>query len=98
MDSQEKKGVSAARRFAAAAGRSGYLFAAAFAFRLQLWLFSIDKSPWTDLFRVDILNCMGLALLVLSVMAVFRTEERIRHLAGRSGYGDCRCLTFDFRF
>jgi uncharacterized membrane protein len=78
MDSQEKKGIAASRRFAVAARRSGYLFAAAFAFRLQLWLFSIDKSPWTDLFRVDILNCMGLSLLVLSVMAVFRTEERIR--------------------
>ncbi len=81
MDSQERKGVAPARRFGAAIKRSGYLFAAAFAFRLQLWLFSIDKSPWTDLFRVDILNCMGLALLVLSVMAVFRTEERIRHCA-----------------
>ena len=30
------------------------IFAVAFAFRLQLWLFSIDKSPWTDLFRVDV--------------------------------------------
>jgi uncharacterized membrane protein len=78
MDSQERKGVAAAGRFRAAIKRSGYLFAAAFAFRLQLWLFSIDVSPWTDLFRVDILNCMGLALLVLSVMSVFRTEERIR--------------------
>jgi uncharacterized membrane protein len=78
MDSQEKKGVAAAGRLGASLKRSGYLFAAAFAFRLQLWLFSIDKSPWTDLFRVDILNCMGLALLVLSVMAIFRTEERIR--------------------
>jgi uncharacterized membrane protein len=78
MDSQEKKGMSAGVRWRAAARRSGYLFAAAFAFRLQLWLFSIDKSPWTDLFRVDVLNCMGLALLVLSVMSVFRTAERIR--------------------
>jgi len=78
MDSHEKKGVDAAGRWKAAALRSGYLFGAAFAFRLQLWLFSIDKSPWTDLFRVDILNCMGLALLVFSVMAVFRTVERIR--------------------
>lgn len=78
MDSQERKGFSAGRRFFAAARRSGYLFAAAFAFRLQLWLFSFDKSPWTDLFRVDILNCMGLALLVFSVMSVFRTVERIR--------------------
>jgi uncharacterized membrane protein len=78
MDSQERKGIAGAGRVGAAVKRSGYLFAAAFAFRLQLWLFSIDKSSWTDLFRVDILNCMGLALLVLSVMAVFRTEERIR--------------------
>jgi hypothetical protein len=50
----------------------------AFLFRLQLWLFSLAQNPWTDLFRVDILNCMGLALLVLSVMAIFRTTERIR--------------------
>ena len=78
MDSQEKKGVGAAGRWKAAALRSGYLFGAAFAFRLQLWLFSIDKSPWTDLLRVDILNCMGLALLIFSPMAVFRTVERIR--------------------
>jgi uncharacterized membrane protein len=78
MDSQEKKGITAAGRWRAAIKRSGYLFAAAFAFRLQLWLFSLGQNHWTDLLRVDILNCMGLALLVLSVMAVFRTEERIR--------------------
>jgi uncharacterized membrane protein len=78
MDSQEKKRIAAGARWGSAIKRSGYLFAAAFAFRLQLWLFSIDKSPWTDLFRVDILNCMGLALLVLSVMSVFRTVERVR--------------------
>jgi uncharacterized membrane protein len=78
MDSRERKGFPAGTRLFAAFKRSGYLFAAAFAFRLQLWLFSFDKSPWTDLFRVDILNCMGLALLVFSPMAVFRTVERIR--------------------
>src|SRR5580698_1096389 len=78
MDSQEKKGIAPAGRCGAAIKRSGYLFAAAFAFRLQLWLFSLGQNHWTDLLRVDILNCMGLALLVLSVMAVFRTEERIR--------------------
>src|ERR1700743_2655975 len=78
MDSQEKKGAPAVARFFAALKRSGYLFAAAFAFRLQLWLFSFDKSTWKDIFRVDILNCMGLRLLVFSVMAVFRTQERIR--------------------
>jgi peptidoglycan/LPS O-acetylase OafA/YrhL len=78
MDSQERKGFTAPARWGTAVKRAGYLFAAAFAFRLQLWFFSIDKSPWTDLFRVDILNSMGLALLVLSAMAVFRTVERVR--------------------
>jgi hypothetical protein len=78
MDSQERKGVETGRRILAAFRRSGYLFAAAFAFRLQLWLFSAGKSPLTDLLKVDILNAMGFALLVLSPMAAFRTVERIR--------------------
>ncbi len=78
MDSQEKKGVAPGARVVASMRRSGYLFAAAFAFRLQLWLFSLDFSQWRNVFRVDILNCMGFALLVMSVMAVFRTAERIR--------------------
>jgi uncharacterized membrane protein len=78
MDSQEKKGVAAAGRLGASLKRSGYLFAAAFAFPAAALAVFDRQEPWTDLFRVDILNCMGLALLVLSVMAVFRTEERIR--------------------
>ena len=78
MDSQEKKGVTPGSRWLAAFQRCGYLFLVAFAFRLQLWLFTFGQNPWTDLLRVDILNCMGLALLVLSVMAIFRTTERIR--------------------
>src|SRR4051812_16947793 len=78
MDSQQRKGLPSGSRWLAAFKRSGYLFAAAFAFRLQLWLFSLGQSPWTDILRVDILNSMGLALLVFSIMGVFRTVERIR--------------------
>jgi hypothetical protein len=77
MDSTQKKGFSPLERFWMAARRSGYLFAAAMLFRLQLWLFAWP-SPVTDLFRVDILNCMGFAILTLSVMALFRTTQRIR--------------------
>jgi hypothetical protein len=57
--------------------RAGYLFAVAFLFRTQLWAFSSPRHI-EDIFRVDILNCMGLALAVCSVMAVFRTAERVR--------------------
>jgi uncharacterized membrane protein len=78
MDSQERKGVSPGGRVLASIKRSGYLFAAAFAFRIQLWAFTLDAGAWKNIFRVDILNCMGLALLAMSVMAVFKTAERIR--------------------
>jgi peptidoglycan/LPS O-acetylase OafA/YrhL len=77
MDSVERKGLTALQRVAAVWRRSGYLFLLAFAFRLQLWLFAWP-SPWTDLVRVDILNCMGFAVAALSVMALFRTAERVR--------------------
>jgi hypothetical protein len=77
MDSTERKGLSPLARTATAVRRSGYLFLLAFAFRLQLWLFGWP-SPWADLLRVDILNCMGLAVALLSVMALFRTLERVR--------------------
>jgi uncharacterized membrane protein len=77
MDSTERKGLSPGQRVFTAFRRSGYLFFLAFAFRLQLWLFS-RPAPWTDLFKVDILNCMGLSIAVMSVMAMFRTVERVR--------------------
>jgi len=77
MDSTERKGLLPLQRVATAFRRSGYLFLLAFAFRVQLWIFS-QPAPWTDLFRVDILNCMGFAVALLSVMALFRTAERVR--------------------
>lgn len=78
LDSQERKGVPPLARWKAGVKRSGYLFAVAFLFRLQLWAFALGQSPATDLLRVDVLNCMGLSLFVFSAMAFFRTTERIR--------------------
>ena len=58
------------------------MFTLAFLFRLQLWSFAFGQSPWTDLFKVDILNCMGFAIALMSVMAIFTTAERVRLCAG----------------
>jgi uncharacterized membrane protein len=80
MDSTERKGLTPRERVSTAFRRSGYLFLLAFAFRLQLWIFSWP-APWTDLLRVDILNCMGMAIAAMSVMAVLRTAERARWCA-----------------
>src|SRR5690349_10814838 len=81
MDSSERKGLPAGRRVWTAVRRAGYLLGVAFLFRVQLWLFSLPDSSWTDMLKVDILNCMGLGILLLSLMAVFRTAERVRFCA-----------------
>lgn len=77
MNSGERKGLPAGQRVWASLKRAGFLLGVAFLFRLQLWAFSTARQ-WPDLWRVDILNCMGFAIAVASVMAVFKTVERIR--------------------
>src|SRR5260370_27922368 len=65
-------------RWRAALRRAGYLFSLAILFRVQLWLFAYPQSSWTNLFKVDILNCMGFAIALMSIMAIFTTAERVR--------------------
>jgi uncharacterized membrane protein len=76
MDSSERRGLTRGQRVFAAFRRSGYLFFLAFAFRAQMFV-SGFPAAWTDLLKVDILNCMGFSIAVLSVMAVFRTRQRV---------------------
>lgn len=78
MHSQERQGASAWQRVIASLKRSRYLFLLAILFRMQLYVFGFPTSPAGELLRVDILNCMGMAMLVFAGMAVFTTQERIR--------------------
>ena len=78
MDSQERQGAGTRARIWAAMKRSRYLFMLAFLFRIQLYVFGFPTSPAGELLRVDILNCMGFAMLVFAPMAAFTTMERIR--------------------
>src|SRR5713226_3610685 len=82
MDRGEWQGLSPVGRWKAALRRAGYLYSLALLFRLQLWTFAYPQSPWTDLFKVDILNCMGFAIGLMSVMAIFTTADRVRLCAG----------------
>ena len=82
MHRSERQGLGPMRRWKIASRRAAYLFSLAFLFRLQLWLFAYPQSPWTDLLKVDILNCMGFAIALMSVMAIFTTADRVRLCAG----------------
>jgi len=77
MDGRERQGLGAFDRWKAALRRAGYLFALAFLFRFQLWLFAFPQD-WSALFKVDILNCMGFGIALMSVMAIFTTADRVK--------------------
>lgn len=78
---REKQGLSTGDRIKAGLRRAGYLAMIAGLFRLQLWAFAWPQSPWTDLLKVDVLNCMAVACAVLSLLAVFPTRERAKYAA-----------------
>lgn len=78
MESGERKGLQPWDRVKTSLSRAGYLTSLAILFRIQLWGFAFPQSDWPSLFRVDILNCMGFGIAVLSIMAVFTTLERVR--------------------
>lgn len=82
MDGRERKGLGPLERWKASLRRAGYLFMLAFLFRLQLWIFEFTPGDWMNLFKVDILNCMGFGILLMSVMAVFSTADRVKLCAG----------------
>jgi fucose 4-O-acetylase-like acetyltransferase len=78
MDSSARKALDGRRRITVVLQRAGFLLVIAYLFRLQMWAFAAGKSPWTDLFKVDILNSMALAVAVLAPLALFTTRERVR--------------------
>lgn len=78
MERGERDSLPLRSRLFAALKRSRYLFILAVLFRVQLWAFGYPQSPWKDLLKVDILNCMGLTMLVLSPLALISKEQRAR--------------------
>jgi hypothetical protein len=78
MDSRERKGATAGERVGAALRRAGFILSLALAQRVQNWIAAGPGSGWNELLRVDILNAMGLALLVMSPLAVVTTIYRVR--------------------
>jgi uncharacterized membrane protein len=80
MHSFDRQGLARAQRITGTLRRAGYLFGIAMLLRLQLWLFSLPSS-WKSLLKVDILNCMGFGIALMSVMALFTTAQRARMCA-----------------
>ena len=42
-------------------------------FRIQEFALAIGYAPWTDLFRVDVLNILGISMMLMGVLCYFTT-------------------------
>jgi uncharacterized membrane protein len=78
MDRLEQRGLAPLRRWRAAFERAGYILLIAYLFRLSNALFTLPKLNVTDLLKVDILNCMGLAMAFFSLAALWDSARRVR--------------------
>ncbi|MGD0907862.1 MAG: heparan-alpha-glucosaminide N-acetyltransferase domain-containing protein [Candidatus Acidiferrales bacterium] len=66
-DKLRQKGVSANEIARTTILRGGEIFCLALLFRLQEFLLGQPFSPWTDLLRVDILNVIGISLIMMGI-------------------------------
>src|SRR5947207_15511844 len=58
--------------------RGAEIFALGLLFRIQEFAISLGWAPWSDLFRVDILNTIGVSIMLMGVMcwAVLELQQR----------------------
>ena len=66
--------------------RGAEIFGLGLLFRGQEYLLGYPKSPWTDLLRVDVLNILGLSMILLGVLCWF-TASATPQLSGKRGIG-----------
>jgi uncharacterized membrane protein len=72
--------------------RGAEIFGLGLLFRLQEFAISLGWAPWSDLFRVDILNTIGLSMMLMGVvcwmvLAILETRSPRRPRPGWAGEG-----------
>ena len=66
-DRLRQKGASADEIARTTISRGGEIFLLGLLFRLQEFLLGQPSAPWTDLLRVDVLNVIGVSLMMMGV-------------------------------
>src|SRR5215469_5102239 len=62
MESLQARITSGRQRWIVSMRRAGYVLGIAYAFRITNWIGGLPNASVEELLKVDILNCMGLAL------------------------------------
>jgi uncharacterized membrane protein len=68
VDKLRQKNLPAGQIARTTIRRGAEIFALGLLFRLQEFVIAWGWSPWTDLFRVDILNTIGISMMLLGAM------------------------------
>jgi len=68
MEKRAAKGVAVRDAALAGARRGLWIVAGAYLFRFQEWAFAFGAAPASDLLRIDVLNCIGVALVAVSLL------------------------------
>jgi uncharacterized membrane protein len=68
VDKLRQKNLSANQIAKTTIRRGAEIFALGLLFRLQEYAIALGWAPWSDLFRVDILNAIGVSLMLMGVM------------------------------
>jgi len=68
VDKLRQKGLPAREIAGATFRRGAEIFGLGLLFRLQEFLIAWGWAPWSDLFRVDILNTIGLSMMLMAVL------------------------------
>lgn len=76
MEGLDRRCRPAGERLRRLLGRAGYLFLVAYLFRISNAIFAAPHPPLRALLRVDILNCMALAMLAAVPLTIVSSRRR----------------------
>jgi len=79
MESLQTRVAGRLRRWRISLTRAGYVLGLAYAFRFTNWIGSLPNASTEELLKVDILNCMGVALAVFAAAALLDSQARVRY-------------------
>jgi uncharacterized membrane protein len=80
-----QKKTSANQIFKAAILRGAEILGLGFLLRVQEFVLGYPKSPWTDLFRVDVLNILGISIILMAFFWRLTTGREDAHTGKRNG-------------
>jgi uncharacterized membrane protein len=80
-----EKGATPAEIAKTTIRRGGEIFVLGVLFRIQEYALGFRVAPWTDLLRVDILNILGLSMMLMGVLCWLTADRRATNATASAG-------------